>query len=242
MWPDGLPIEQIDAANTTASYFSHDQHGDTRVLTGPSGPITATYSHTHGYGHTDTETGYVYLINRYLDLTTGQFTTIDPLNSVTGTPYGYGQNTPLNTWDPLGLSPAGQGYCGPGPLGMCESNLTWDAAKATSYLALQMPVGALLAEREAVTGVKPALATRVGLKTATGGLSSGLAIGIGIGASVAGELATTWFVAYLGAGAVVATGGGLLFAGAVVLAAGWGLNYLTDHSASAREALGDWKC
>jgi hypothetical protein len=25
-------------------------------------------------------------------------------------------------------------------------------------------------------------------------------------------------------------------------AAGWGLNNLTDHTASAREALGDWKC
>jgi RHS repeat-associated protein len=279
--PDGLPIEQIDATNTTVAYFSHDQHGDTRVLTGPSGAITATYSHTpygvstrtsgtdsttlqYGYGHTDTETGYIYLINRYLDPATGQFTTIDPLNSVTGTPYGYGQNTPLNTWDPLGLSPAGQGYCGPGPLGICDSNLTWDAAQATSYLAFRMPVGALLADREAVTGVKPSLATRLGVKTAAGGLANGLtqvmvdyqrtdlsgqqrgnraavAIGIGIGAAAAGELATTWFIS-AGVAGIAATGGGLLVAGAVVVIAGWGLNYLTDHSPSAKEVLGDWKC
>lgn len=119
--PDGLPIEQIGTDNTNPTYYTHDQHGDTRLLTNQTGTTTAVYTHTpygvstrktggtanttllYGAGHTDTETGYTYLINRYYDPATGQFTTPDPLLPLTGTPYAYGDNNPLNTWDPLGL-------------------------------------------------------------------------------------------------------------------------------------------
>ena len=121
--PDGLPIEHINADNTGATYYTHDQHGDTRILADSNGNANgaagATFTHTpygistktgpesttllYGTGHTDPETGLVYLINRYLDPTTGNFTSTDPLLPLTGTPYAYGANNPLNTIDPLGL-------------------------------------------------------------------------------------------------------------------------------------------
>ncbi len=117
--PYGQPIEQINTDNTSISYFTHDQHGDTRILTGTTGAITATYVYTpygdstrtsgtastamrYGMGHYDTETGNIYLINRYYDPNTGRFLSLDPLVAHTGDAYGYGQ-APLNMVDPLGL-------------------------------------------------------------------------------------------------------------------------------------------
>jgi RHS repeat-associated protein len=118
--PEGLPVEQINTDNTGALYYTRDQHGDTRVLADSTGAVAAAYKHTpygvstklsgtasttmlYGAGHTDTETGLIYLINRYYDPTTANFTSPDPLLEVTGTPYAYGGNSPLNGLDPLGL-------------------------------------------------------------------------------------------------------------------------------------------
>lgn len=52
--------------------------------------------------YTDAETGLVYLRARYYDPATAQFLTIDPLVSVTGTPYAYVVGNPLNYTDPSG--------------------------------------------------------------------------------------------------------------------------------------------
>lgn len=117
--PDGQPIEQLNTDNTSLGYFVHDQHGDTRVLMGVAGAVTAAYRYSpygvptrtsgsassallYGMGHYDSETGYVYLISRYYDPATGQFLSIDPLVASTGDAYGYA-DAPLAAVDPLGL-------------------------------------------------------------------------------------------------------------------------------------------
>ncbi len=118
--PDGRPIEHITANNAGATYYTHDQHGDTRVLTDATGAVTATYEHTpfgkstrtsgtadtpllFGTGYTDPETGLIYLLHRYYDPTTGSFTRPDPMLALTGSPYQYVDNNPLNNLDPTGL-------------------------------------------------------------------------------------------------------------------------------------------
>jgi RHS repeat-associated protein len=53
--------------------------------------------------YTDTESGLQYLRARYFDPATGQFLTRDPLEPITGTPYAYANNGPINTVDPSGL-------------------------------------------------------------------------------------------------------------------------------------------
>lgn len=52
--------------------------------------------------YTDAETGFQYLRARYYDPATGQCLTRDPLEPVTGTPYAYANNSPLNFTDPSG--------------------------------------------------------------------------------------------------------------------------------------------
>lgn len=117
-------IEHIGTDNTNPTYYTHDQHGDTRVLTDQTGAVTATYKHTpfgvstreaggtastpllYGTGHTDTETGLIYLIHRYFDPNTGNFTRTDPFLALTGHPYSYVDNNPLNSLDPTGLCTA----------------------------------------------------------------------------------------------------------------------------------------
>jgi RHS repeat-associated protein len=51
----------------------------------------------------DPETGLLYLRARYYDPATGQFLTRDPLEALTGQPYAYAADNPLNGADPLGL-------------------------------------------------------------------------------------------------------------------------------------------
>lgn len=66
---------------------------------------TGTASTPLGFAgeYTDAESGLLYLRARYLDPTTGQFLTSDPLVAVTGSPYGYTMGNPLNGLDPSGL-------------------------------------------------------------------------------------------------------------------------------------------
>jgi RHS repeat-associated protein len=122
--PDGRPIEHVNTDNTGATYYTRDQHGDTRILTDQTGAVTATYTHTpfgvstrgaggtastpllYGAGHTDAETGLIYLIHRYYDPTTGNFARPDPLLALTGSPYSYVDHDPLNSLDPTGLCEA----------------------------------------------------------------------------------------------------------------------------------------
>jgi RHS repeat-associated protein len=52
---------------------------------------------------TDTETGFLYLRARCYDPPAAQFISRDPITSLTGEPYGYADNDPLNGTDPTGL-------------------------------------------------------------------------------------------------------------------------------------------
>jgi RHS repeat-associated protein len=127
--PDGLPVEQIGTGGTI-SWYHHDQLGTTRVLTSSTGAVVGTFTYDAygnqtaktgtitsplGYaaGYTDTESGLVYLTNRYYDSATGQFLTRDPLDAITGSAYGYADDTPLNGRDPNGLSCLQPGDSGP---------------------------------------------------------------------------------------------------------------------------------
>jgi RHS repeat-associated protein len=117
--PDDLPMEQINA-DGTVTYLHHDQLGSTRLITTATGDVagTATYSpygapaaHSGatsalGYGgqYTDPNSGLIYLRHRYYDPSTAQFITRDPLEALTGQPYSYAGDDPINSSDPSGLS------------------------------------------------------------------------------------------------------------------------------------------
>ena len=120
--PDGLPLEQISPTGVVR-YFHHDQLGSTRLLTGATGSVLATYSYGP-YGnlvsssgstanqllyagqYRDAESGLYYLQARYYDPGTGQFLTVDRMVAETLDPYGYASDDPVNVSDPSGL-----GYC-----------------------------------------------------------------------------------------------------------------------------------
>jgi RHS repeat-associated protein len=118
--PDGLPLEQIDAAGT-ALWFHHDQLGSTTTLTSTTGATVQSYAYDP-YGqrtsaaptvenpfqfagqYTDAKTGLQDLRARYYDPATGQFLSRDPLEDTTLHPYAYADNDPTNATDPSGLS------------------------------------------------------------------------------------------------------------------------------------------
>ena len=119
--PDGLPFEQITVGNAT--YYHHDQLGSTRVITNPSGEVTGTYrygpngsfwKHTGtastlmgwaGQRRLHTGTQMIYLRSRVYDPTTAQFLSRDPLAGISGEPYSYGADNPVNVADLTGLIP-----------------------------------------------------------------------------------------------------------------------------------------
>lgn len=123
--PGGLPVEQIGPANTV-SYLGHDQQGSTRILMSADKSIVGAYNYTP-YGATTSQagattplqydgayhdpTGLYYLNARYYDPATGQFLTRDPLQALTGAPYSYVGNNPLNASDPSGLCAWYNFYC-----------------------------------------------------------------------------------------------------------------------------------
>ncbi len=115
-----LPIEQINVSSGTTYYLHEDINGSVVVITdstghtvgsfsydpygnlnGESGTVTSPLGFTSGY--LDSSTGLYYLINRYYDPTTAQFITQDPLVPVTGQPYQYAGDDPVNSSDPTGL-------------------------------------------------------------------------------------------------------------------------------------------
>jgi RHS repeat-associated protein len=121
---DGLPVEQITSAGTV-TYLHHDQQGSTRLLTGSTGTVTgsttfdaygnktgSTGSSTTPLGYdaqyTSTDTGLIYLRARSYDPATAQFLSSDPLKTITGAPYSYANDSPLNRADPSGLLSLGE--------------------------------------------------------------------------------------------------------------------------------------
>jgi RHS repeat-associated protein len=123
--PGDLPIEQISSGGTI-TYLHHDQQGSTRLLTGSTGTVTGkctygaygtptcegTTTTPLGYDaqYTSADTGLQYLRARNYDPSTGQFTSADPVTAITGEPYSFTADNPVNSVDPSGLLCA-FGYC-----------------------------------------------------------------------------------------------------------------------------------
>ena len=114
-----MSLEQINSGGTV-TYLHHDQAGSTRLITGSTGKTEATF--TYGaYGeltgstgtattplgydgqNTSSDTGLIYLRNRVYDPKTAQFLTVDPLVSISGAPYNYAGDNPINHEDAVGL-------------------------------------------------------------------------------------------------------------------------------------------
>jgi RHS repeat-associated protein len=116
--PAGLPVEQISSGGTV-TYLHHDQQGSTRLLTGSTGTVTGkctygaygaptcegTTTSPLGYDgqYTSSDTGLVYMRARVYDPATAQFLSVDPAEPITGAPYSYASDNPLNRSDLTGL-------------------------------------------------------------------------------------------------------------------------------------------
>jgi RHS repeat-associated protein len=115
-----LPIEQINNTTGEVLYLHHDQAGSTRLLTGSTGKVEGAYTYTPygavqehtgtattplGYDaqYTNSETGLQYLRDRVYDPATAQFLTVDPAESISGAPYNYAGDNPINREDAVGL-------------------------------------------------------------------------------------------------------------------------------------------
>ena len=126
--PGGVPFEQVDGAGNVL-FLHHDQQGSTRMLTGTTGAIQATFSYD-AYGnptgstgtastplgydgqYTDKDTGLIYLRARSYDPTTTQFLSVDPLVQLTQAPYLYADDNPIDISDPSGLESLWQDFTG----------------------------------------------------------------------------------------------------------------------------------
>jgi RHS repeat-associated protein len=115
-----VPAEQVNLSTGTITYLNTDVLGSVRgavnsggALTGStfydtwgnpqtSGGLTAVTPFGYAGGYTDPD-GLIYLINRYYDPTTGQFSSVDPDVALTLQPYVYANNDPVSLTDPLGL-------------------------------------------------------------------------------------------------------------------------------------------
>jgi RHS repeat-associated protein len=113
-------IEQINNTTGTVQYLHHDQAGSTRLITGSTGTVEGSYTYDaygNTTGHTGTattplgydgqytssDTGLIYMRARVYDPATAQFLTPDPLAAISGEPYSYAGDNPLNESDPTGL-------------------------------------------------------------------------------------------------------------------------------------------
>jgi RHS repeat-associated protein len=114
------PREQVNLATGTITYLSTDSLGSVRGTVNSSGSLTGTASYDawgnpastggltattpYGYagGYTDPTT-QIYLIHRYYQPSTGQFTSVDPALAQTNAPYAYADGDPVTNTDPAGL-------------------------------------------------------------------------------------------------------------------------------------------
>src|ERR1700691_2687864 len=111
-------FEQINNSSGAVLYLHHDQQGSTRLLTGSTGKVEGKCSYS-AYGtptcegsataplgydgqYTSSDTGLIDLRNRLYDQSTAQFMSSDPLEAITGEPYNYADDNPVNYIDPSG--------------------------------------------------------------------------------------------------------------------------------------------
>lgn len=138
--PPATSIEQINNTTGQVLYLHHDQQGSTRLITGSTGKVEGKCSYA-AYGtptcegaattplgydgqYTSSDTGLVYLRNRVYDPATAQFLTVDPLVGITGEPYSFAFDNPVNLVDPSGLEAIPFPVAGPQDLSACADPIT----------------------------------------------------------------------------------------------------------------------
>jgi len=106
-----MSVEQINNEGHV-TYLHHDQAGSTRLMTGSTDAVEGKCSYS-AYGvpacegtattplgydgqYTNPFTGLIYLRARYYDPATAEFLSADPLEPLTGAPYSYAVDNPLN--------------------------------------------------------------------------------------------------------------------------------------------------
>jgi RHS repeat-associated protein len=99
-------------------------------------------------GYTDA-TNLVYFINRYYDPTTGTFVSVDPDVGVSGQPYSYTGDDPVNGVDPLGLWPCLSFHCIASDVG----SLAGVVSAVTGVIGLAIPVFTAISEGAAGVAV-----------------------------------------------------------------------------------------
>lgn len=112
-----VPVAQVKVSDGTVTYLHTDLNGSVTAATNASGAVSGTVDYSpygkvtgvpvskFGYAGdwTDPDTGYTYLRNRWLDTSTGNFLSEDPMVQVTGNSFGYTSGNPLTHIDPMGL-------------------------------------------------------------------------------------------------------------------------------------------
>jgi RHS repeat-associated protein len=158
--PEGLPFEEV-SSEETPTYLHHDQLGSTRLLTNSSGEAVGTF--TYGaYGalsastgtqttplgfagqYTDAQSGLIYMRARMYDPATGQFLTRDPLEMLSGQPYAYAFDNPVNATDPSGRFATTAAGCAIGEVADPAGGCVAGAAAATAATAAAAAAGAAL--------------------------------------------------------------------------------------------------
>jgi RHS repeat-associated protein len=89
----GTPITTSGGSTVTGGLRTATLH--------PTDPNSTT-AFGFGGGYLDT-TGLTYLVHRYYDPTSGQFVSVDPMVSLTGTPYSYAGDDAVDRTDAQGL-------------------------------------------------------------------------------------------------------------------------------------------
>ena len=88
----------MSSSGTLSGTTSYDAWGNPQT----AGGLTATTPFGFAGGYTD-PIGLIYLINRYYDPATGQFTSVDPEVRDTLQPYAYAAGDPVSQTDPTGM-------------------------------------------------------------------------------------------------------------------------------------------
>jgi RHS repeat-associated protein len=115
--PDGAPVEQVGLATSTPTYMTYSPADSSWLATNAAGDETGFWGYdafgtlafgtpTSAFGYagqyTDATTGLSDMRARWYGPGTGEFTTVDPYLALTGQPYQYSGDDPVNHGDPTG--------------------------------------------------------------------------------------------------------------------------------------------